>query len=180
MDWRDLPQLARTFGLPMLAEITGISRNRILKWQQIGAWPVERIGRGKVRKYDVWDAIRARIIRELSDVGLPISGKGQDLTSALVGVVIYAATSGPGDLSNLPEQVKLYRDTKGEWWINLDGAFSFDEESFGSVVVLIRLRRIAKQVGSKLAEVADSTSPSRRGMLASHWKSTAFRISSEG
>lgn len=114
MDWRDLPHLARTFGLPQLVEITGISKDRIMKWQRTGAWPVEPLGSGRVRKYDIWDTIRASIIREFADAGLRISGKGQELTSAFVGVVIYAASSGPGDLSNLPGQVKLFRDAEGE------------------------------------------------------------------
>jgi hypothetical protein len=156
MDWRDLIHLSRTFRLPQLAEITGIPQYRILQWQKIGAWPVEPLGRGRVRKYDICDAIRAVIIREFADVGLPISGKGQDLTSALVGVVIYAARSGPGDLSNLPEQVKLHRDAEGEWWIDVFGAMAVDDERLGSIVVLIRLRRIAVEVGAR-AEVAIGT-----------------------
>jgi hypothetical protein len=156
MDWRDLPHLARTFRLPKLAEITGISQDRILQWQKIGAWPVEPLGRGKARKYDLWDAIRARIIEEFSDTGLPISGKGEELTSGLVGVVIYAAATGPGDLSNLPEQIKLYRDPEGEWWIDMFEALAVDDERIGSVVVLIRLRRIALEMGER-AEAAIGT-----------------------
>ena len=149
MDWRDLPYLARTFGLPQLVEITGIPETRILKWQQNGAWPVEPLGRGKVRRYDIWDAIRATIIREFADAGLPISGKGQELTSALVGVAIFAASSGPGDLSHLPEQIKLYRYREGEWWIDEFAALAPDDERIGTVVVLVRLRRIALGVGRR-------------------------------
>jgi hypothetical protein len=151
MDWRDLPHVARTFGLPKLIEITGIPKDRITKGQRDGAWLVEPLGRGKVRKYSIWDAVRAVIICEFSDAGLPISGKGQELTSALVGAVIFAARSGPGDLSNLAEQVKLYRDPDGEWCIDLNGAFALDEERLGSLVVLIRLKRIAIEVGERAA-----------------------------
>ncbi|MGF9763723.1 MerR family transcriptional regulator [Microvirga sp. 0TCS3.31] len=153
MDWRDLPHLARTFRLPKLAEMTGISQDRVLQWQKIGAWPVEPLGRGNPRKYDIWDAIRARIIREFSDTGLPIFRKGEELTSALVGVMVYAASSGSGDLSNLPEQIKLYRDPEGEWWIDMFGALAVDDERIGRVVVLIRLRRIALEVGERTEAV---------------------------
>jgi hypothetical protein len=68
-------------------------------------------------------------------------------------VVIYAATSGPGDLSNLPEQIKLYRDPEGEWWIDTFGALAVDDERIGSVVVLIRLRRIALEMGARTEAV---------------------------
>jgi hypothetical protein len=146
MDWRDLPHLARTFGLPKLIEITGIPKDRITKWQRDGAWPVEPLGRGKVRKYNIWDAIRAVIIREFSDAGLPISGRGQELTSALVGVVVYAASSGPGDLSNLAEQVKLYRDTEGEWCIDVTGKLAEDDERCGNIVVLMNIKRLAESL----------------------------------
>jgi len=149
MDWRNLPYLAPTFGLAQLVEITGISKDRITNWQRTGAWPVEPLGRGRVRKYDIWDAIRATIIREFADAGLPITGQGQELTSALVGVVIFAASSGLGDLSNLPEQIKLYRDPEGEWCIDTFGAMAAEDERLGSVVVLIRLRRIALTVGER-------------------------------
>ncbi|MBL0408493.1 MerR family transcriptional regulator [Microvirga aerilata] len=80
MDWRDLRRLARTFGLSKLVEITGIPKDRIHQWQRKGAWPLEPLGRGKVRKYDTFDAVRARVIQEFSDAGLPISGKGEDLS----------------------------------------------------------------------------------------------------
>jgi hypothetical protein len=156
MDWRDLPTLARTFGLPKLIEITGIPKDRITKWQRDGAWPVEPLGRGKVRKYNIWDAIRATIIREFSNVGLPISGKGQELTSALVGVVSYAASSGPGDLSNLAEHVKLYRDAEGEWYIDMNGAFALDDERLGSVVVLLKLKRLVEHFESHAYGVSES------------------------
>jgi hypothetical protein len=156
MDWRDLPHLARTFGLPKLVEVTGIPKDRIQGWQRIGAWPVERLGRGKVRTYNIWDAIRATIIRELSDAGLPISGKGQELSSALVGVVIYAASSGPGDLSNLAEQVKLYRDTDGDWCIDLNGAIALDDERLGSLVVLLKLKRLVEHFESHIRGVSES------------------------
>jgi hypothetical protein len=150
MDWRDLAHLTRTFGLPKLVEISGISKDRIQGWQRIGAWPVERLGRGNVRRYSIWDAVRAAIIREFSDAGLPISAKGQELTSALVGAVIYAARTGPGDLSRLAEQVKLYRDPDGEWCIDLSGDITLDDERLGTFVVLIRLRRIAFQIGERV------------------------------
>lgn len=172
MDWRDLPHLARTFGLPKLVEITGIPETRILKWQQNGAWPVEPLGLAKARKYDLWDAIRATIIREFSDVGLPISGKGQELTSALVGVVIYAATSGPDDLSNLPEQIKLYRDSEGEWWIDTFGALAADDERLGTVVVLFRLRRIALEVGARAEAILTPSLRSNRSPLTAYSEGT--------
>jgi hypothetical protein len=149
MDWRDLRHLARTFGLSKLVKITGVPKDRIHQWQRIGAWSVEPLGRGKVRKYDIWDAIRATLIQEFSHVGRPISGKGEDLVSALVGVVIYAASSGPGDLSNLPEQVIPYRDAEKEWYIDIAGSMALDDERPGNVVMLIRLRRIALEVGER-------------------------------
>jgi len=149
MDWRELALVAPTFGLSRLVEITGIPKERILKWQQTGAWNVAPLRRGKVRKYNIWDAVRASIIRELSDAGMPITGKGEEITSALVGSVVYAARLGSGDLSQLAEQVKLYRDKDGEWCIDLTGAFALDDERLGFVVIVLRLRRIAQEAESK-------------------------------
>jgi hypothetical protein len=102
------------------------------------------------------------VIREFSDAGLPISGRGQELTAALVGVVIYAARSGPGDLSNLAEQVKLYRGDDGEWCIDLNRAYSLDDERLGDLVVLIKLKRLIRQIESRTTST-DAESP------ISHW-----------
>jgi hypothetical protein len=149
MDWRALALQAPTFGLSKLAEITDISKASILKWQQIGAWKVPPIRRGKVRTYNVWDAIRATIMRELSDAGMPISGGGEELTSALVGALIYAARVGPGDLSPIAKQVKLYRDRDGEWCIDIKGSFALDDECLGHLVTVLRLREIASTVAER-------------------------------
>ena len=148
MDWRDLALVAPTFGLSGLVEITGIPKERILRWQQIGAWKVPPLRRGKVRKYTIWDAIRAAIIRELSDAGIPISGKGEELTSALVGAARYGARIGPGDLSKVAERVKLYRDAEGEWCLDVSGAFTLDDDELGSVMVLVRLRRLITRIAA--------------------------------
>ena len=83
----------------------------------------------------------------MSDAGLPITGEGEMLTGALVGAVLYAATAGPGDLSMLADQVKIFRDAEAEWCVDFSGQFALDSDQVGNVVTLIRLRHIVEAVG---------------------------------
>ena len=63
--------------------------------------------------------------------------------------------SGSGDLSKLPDEVKLFRDAEGDWCIDPAGAFGVDDERLGTVVVLIRLRRIALEAGARTGEILE-------------------------
>jgi hypothetical protein len=150
MDWRAIPPVP-PFELSRLVEITGIPSTRIFKWQRSSAWPLPLNGSGNRRRYTIWDAVRAAIIRELSDAGLPITGKGQEPTAALAGAVYYTARIGSGDLSKVSEQVKLFRGPDGEWCVDVDGLLSIDDEQLGTMVVLIRLRQIAEKVAHAAA-----------------------------
>ncbi len=98
----------------------------------------------------MWAEIRATIIREIVEAGIPTRGTGEEITSALVGTVLNAARIGRGYLSEFAEQVKLYRDPEREWRIDLDGAIALDDERLGSFVVLIRLRRLGETVATAI------------------------------
>jgi hypothetical protein len=81
MDWRDLSYQARASGPPKVVEITRISKDR-----SGSGWACRADQMEQTRTYNIWDAVRAVIIREFSDDGLPISGKGQS-TKTLVDTI---------------------------------------------------------------------------------------------
>lgn len=102
------PNAHEKFGLSRLAEVSGVSANRIRQWQQRGAFKVRRIGRGRVRAYDIWDALLCALIAEMSELGLEITGKGESLSGALEGYV-WHRTRSDRDLSRL-DSLALIRD----------------------------------------------------------------------
>jgi hypothetical protein len=71
----------RASGPPKLVEITRISKDR-----SGSGWACRADQMEQTRTYNIWDAVRAVIIRQFSDDGLPISGKGQS-TKTLVDTI---------------------------------------------------------------------------------------------
>lgn len=88
MDWsRHHPIAKDRFGLSELARISGVDAATIRRWIHRGALKVQPIGRGRDRAYTIWQAIHVAIIAEMSRMNLPITGKGADLSLALLGYV---------------------------------------------------------------------------------------------
>lgn len=56
-----------------------------MSWQHQKAIAFRRVGRGKVRSYDLGDALHLAVIAELAAVGVGITGKGAMLSEALTG-----------------------------------------------------------------------------------------------
>lgn len=81
MQW---PLLRKTFNLTGLAEISGIDKATIKRWQIRGCMPVVAVGTGTDRAYTLSDALHVATIAEMSVLGLKITGKGAELSAAIV------------------------------------------------------------------------------------------------
>lgn len=144
IDWRDHHPIPPTFGMAKLVAISGIPEDRITLWQRRGAWLLPPLRRGKRRQYTVWDALRAIVIAELSAIGLPISGKGEKLTDALVGLVRHHVAT-TGDLSEVPDALRINRG-EDDWWLD---EHPRDPADMPRAYVVVNLRRIAEEVGAR-------------------------------
>lgn len=61
---------------------------------------MKKQGRGLRRTYSLWDALLCAIIREMHELGLPITGPGEELSGAAESWVWYRGHNGE-DLSSL-------------------------------------------------------------------------------
>ncbi|MCJ2128674.1 hypothetical protein [Methylobacterium sp. E-045] len=101
MDWsRHHPVAKDRFGLSTLAHVSGVDAPTIQRWIHRKAIREQKIGSGRDRSYTIWQAIHFAIIAEMSRLGLSITGKGADLSLALLGYVRHRAAR-DGDLSDV-------------------------------------------------------------------------------
>lgn len=101
MDWsRHHPVARDRFSLSTLAHISGVDAATVRRWIHRGALDLPPVGRGRDRAYTIWNAIHVAIIADMSRMGLPITGKGADLSLALLGYVRHRVAR-DGDASEV-------------------------------------------------------------------------------
>lgn len=81
MQW---PMVRKPFNLSRLSEISGVDKATIQRWQIRGCMPVVAVGRGTDRAYTLSDALHVAVIAEMGVLGLKITGKGVELSAAIV------------------------------------------------------------------------------------------------
>ncbi|WP_181017257.1 MerR family transcriptional regulator [Methylobacterium sp. V23] len=102
-----------------LARISCVDAATIRRWIHRGALKVPPIGRGRNRAYTPWQAIHVAIIADMSRMGLPITGKGADLSLALLGYVRNRVAR-DGDVSEMgPVSLTIVPDAD-DWGIRPD------------------------------------------------------------
>jgi hypothetical protein len=141
MDWsKAYPAPATRFGLSRLAAVAGVDVRTVQRWQHIGALPGKRVGRGRVRTYDVWDALRLRCLAEMSRLGMRLTGPGLHLSSALTGMVLFEVAQ-RGSIEGVPADLRLYPDGD-DWLMQWDPRVPDPEGSH----IRINLRALAEGV----------------------------------
>lgn len=143
MNWSQHYPIARDqFGLSRLAAVSGVEVSLIQTWHHRGVVPVPRIGRGKVRRYDIFEALHLAIVAEMSRLGLSITGAGSTLSEALLGFLRFEIASN-GTLDNVASIALVPIDGERDWCVErrMDRALTY-----GVSFVVIGLRDIVEGV----------------------------------
>lgn len=149
MDWAEEHVAPHTFGLNDLAAISGVPVPTIQSWQWRGAVRVRRPGKGRPRRYTVWDALELAAIAELSRLCVRPSRSGPDLATALVGLVRYHVAL-DAELVSLPDVVLLFPCQDGGWEMSAADSSEKPKGSHLACDIRIVATEIAERFGQKM------------------------------
>jgi hypothetical protein len=143
MHW---PLVRKTFNLSRLAEISGVDKGTIQRWQIRGCMPVVAVGRGTDRAYHLSDALHVAIIAEMGVLGLKITGKGADLSAAIVWHAEYRLKDNPS-IAALGSLALVPLPAEGDWLMDHD----LSRAIAGGSCTIVALAQIAEGVFRRYA-----------------------------